>query len=184
MPARLIDGRAAALELRSRIAQEVVRFRAAAGRAPGLATVLVGEDPASAVYVRSKGKATREAGMESASHQLPADVGEARLLAMVAQSNADPGIDGILVQLPLPGHIFLHTEHCQGFDADGFPHDLLDLPLLFEGYAEDSLMLRRVTVDSIEYESQIEDLFSDPAIRFINIRNAEAGCYIARIDPK
>ena len=105
MPARLIDGRAAALELRSRIAQEVVRFRAATGRAPGLATVLVGEDPASAVYVRSKGKATREAGMESASHQLPADVGEAGLLAMVAQLNADPGIDGILVQLPLPGHI-------------------------------------------------------------------------------
>ena len=105
MPARLIDGRAAALELRSRIAQEVVRFRAAAGRAPGLATVLVGEDPASAVYVRSKGNATREAGMESASHQLPADVGEAELLAMVAQLNADPGIDGILVQLPLPGHI-------------------------------------------------------------------------------
>jgi methylenetetrahydrofolate dehydrogenase (NADP+)/methenyltetrahydrofolate cyclohydrolase len=105
MPARLIDGRASALELRSRIAQEVVRFRAAAGRAPGLATVLVGEDPASAVYVRSKGKATREAGMESASHQLPADVGEAELLAMVAQLNADPGIDGILVQLPLPGHI-------------------------------------------------------------------------------
>jgi hypothetical protein len=89
-----------------------------------------------------------------------------------------------LSRLPLPGHIFLHTEHCQGFDADGFPHDLLDLPLLFEGYAEDSLMLRRVTVDSVEYESQIEDLFSDPAIRFINIRNAEAGCYIARIDPK
>ena len=105
MPARLIDGRAAALELRSRIAQEVVRFRAAAGRAPGLATVLVGEDPASAVYVRSKGNATREAGMESASHQLPVDVGEAGLLAMVAQLNADPGIDGILVQLPLPGHI-------------------------------------------------------------------------------
>ena len=105
MPARLIDGRAAALELRSRIAQEVVRFRAAAGRAPGLATVLVGEDPASAVYVRSKGNATREAGLESASHQLPADVGEAGLLAMVAQLNADPGIDGILVQLPLPGHI-------------------------------------------------------------------------------
>ena len=105
MAARLIDGRAAALELRSRIAQEVERFRAETGRAPGLATVLVGEDPASAVYVRSKGKATREAGMESASHQLPADISEAELLALVAQLNADPGIDGILVQLPLPGHI-------------------------------------------------------------------------------
>ena len=105
MAARLIDGRAAAQELRSRIAQEVERFRAATGRAPGLATVLVGEDPASAVYVRSKGKATREAGMESASHQLPADIGEAELLALVDQLNNDPAIDGILVQLPLPGDI-------------------------------------------------------------------------------
>jgi methylenetetrahydrofolate dehydrogenase (NADP+)/methenyltetrahydrofolate cyclohydrolase len=103
--ARLIDGRAAAQQLRSRIAGEVERFRAAADRAPGLATVLVGEDPASAVYVRSKGKATREAGMESVSHQLPADIGEAELLAVVEQLNQDPAIDGILVQLPLPAHI-------------------------------------------------------------------------------
>ena len=103
--ARLIDGRAAALELRSRIAGEVERFRAEIGRAPGLATVLVGEDPASAVYVRSKGKATQEAGMESRSHQLPADISEAELLALVGDLNADPAIDGILVQLPLPGHI-------------------------------------------------------------------------------
>ena len=105
MAARLIDGRAAAQELRSRIAREAERFRAAAGRAPGLATVLVGEDPASAVYVRSKGKATREAGMESVSHNLPADIGEESLLALVEQLNAEPAIDGILVQLPLPPHI-------------------------------------------------------------------------------
>jgi methylenetetrahydrofolate dehydrogenase (NADP+)/methenyltetrahydrofolate cyclohydrolase len=105
MTARLIDGRAKALELRSRIAQEVERFRAAAGRVPGLATVLVGEDPASAVYVRSKGKATREAGMGSASHQIPVAISEAGLLALVEQLNRDPVIDGILVQLPLPGHI-------------------------------------------------------------------------------
>ena len=105
MTARRIDGRAAAQALRSRIASEVTRFRAAAGRAPGLATVLVGEDPASGVYVRSKGKATREAGMESVSHQLPADIGEAELLALVERLNADPGTDGILVQLPLPGQI-------------------------------------------------------------------------------
>ena len=105
MATRLIDGRAAAQQLRSRIAQEVERFRAATGRAPGLATVLVGEDPASAVYVRSKGKATVEAGMESASHQLPADIGEAELLALVEQLNADPATDGILVQFPLPAHI-------------------------------------------------------------------------------
>jgi methylenetetrahydrofolate dehydrogenase (NADP+) / methenyltetrahydrofolate cyclohydrolase len=105
MAARLIDGRAAAQELRFRIAQQVERFRAATGRAPGLATVLVGEDPASAVYVRSKGKATREAGMESASQQLAADVGEAELLALVDRLNRDPAIDGILVQLPLPAQI-------------------------------------------------------------------------------
>ena len=105
MAARLIDGRATAQELRSRIAQEVERFRAAAGRSPGLATVLVGEDPASAVYVRSKGKATREAGMESASHQLAADIGESELLELVEQLNRDPAIDGILVQLPLPAKI-------------------------------------------------------------------------------
>jgi len=105
MAACLIDGRAAALELRARIAEEVERFRAAVGRTPGLATVLVGEDPASAVYVRSKGKATRDAGMESASHNLAADIGEAELLALVEQLNRDPGIDGILVQLPLPDHI-------------------------------------------------------------------------------
>jgi methylenetetrahydrofolate dehydrogenase (NADP+) / methenyltetrahydrofolate cyclohydrolase len=105
MAARLIDGRAAAQELRFRIAQQVERFRAATGRAPGLATVLVGEDPASAVYIRSKGKATREAGMESASQQLAADVGEAELLALVDRLNRDPAIDGILVQLPLPAQI-------------------------------------------------------------------------------
>jgi len=103
--ARLIDGRAAAQQVRSRVGQEVERFRAATGRAPGLATVLVGEDPASAVYVRSKGKATREAGMESVSHNLSADISEAELLALVDQLNRDPAIDGILVQLPLPGHI-------------------------------------------------------------------------------
>ena len=67
--------------------------------------MLVGEDPASGVYVRSKGKATREAGMESVSHNLSAEVSEAELLALVAQLNGDPAIDGILVQLPLPGHI-------------------------------------------------------------------------------
>ena len=105
MAARLIDGRAAAQQVRSLVGQEVERFRAATGRAPGLATVLVGEDPASAVYVRSKGKATREAGMESVSHNLSADISEGELLALVDRLNRDPAMDGILVQLPLPGHI-------------------------------------------------------------------------------
>ena len=105
MTARLIDGRAAAAALRQRVATQVAAFRAATGRPPGLATVLVGEDPASAVYVRSKGKATVEAGMESFSRTLPADTSQAELLALIAGLNADPAVDGILVQLPLPPHI-------------------------------------------------------------------------------
>ena len=105
MTATIIDGKAHALALRTRIATHVAIFRAAAGRAPGLAVVLVGEDPASAVYVRNKGKATRDAGMESFEHRLPADTDSATLLALVARLNADPTVDGILVQLPLPAHI-------------------------------------------------------------------------------
>ncbi len=105
MSATIIDGKAFAAGLRARIADGVTAFRAEAGRAPGLAVVLVGEDPASSVYVRSKGKATREAGMESIEHRLPADVPAEQLLALVGALNADPAIDGILVQLPLPRHI-------------------------------------------------------------------------------
>ena len=105
MSATIIDGKAFAAGLRARIADGVTAFRARAGRAPGLAVVLVGEDPASNVYVRSKGRATREAGMESIEHRLPADVAAEELLALVATLNADPTIDGILVQLPLPKHI-------------------------------------------------------------------------------
>lgn len=105
MSAALIDGKAFAAGLRARIADKVPAFREATGRAPGLAVVLVGEDPASAVYVRSKGKQTREAGMESFEHKLPADTDQASLIALVDQLNADPAVDGILVQLPLPNHL-------------------------------------------------------------------------------
>lgn len=105
MSAALIDGKAFAAGLRARIAERVPAFRQATGRAPGLAVVLVGEDPASAVYVRSKGKMTREAGMESFEHKLPADIDQATLIALVDQLNADPAVDGILVQLPLPAHL-------------------------------------------------------------------------------
>ena len=89
MTARLIDGRAAALELRSRIADAVAPFRAATGRAPGLAVVLVGEHPPSAAYVRSKVKATVEAGMESFEHRLPAETSERELIDLVDRLNAD-----------------------------------------------------------------------------------------------
>lgn len=105
MTATIIDGKAYALALRTRTAAHVAAFRDATGRAPGLAVVLVGEDPASSVYVRSKGKATREAGMESFEHRLPADTDADALLALVRRLNLDPTVDGILVQLPLPKHI-------------------------------------------------------------------------------
>jgi methylenetetrahydrofolate dehydrogenase (NADP+)/methenyltetrahydrofolate cyclohydrolase len=100
-----IDGKAAAQRLRGRIAAAVPAFAAAAGRPPGLAVVLVGEDPASQVYVRAKGRAVEEAGMASFAHRLPAAASQAELVALVERLNADPKVDGILVQLPLPAQI-------------------------------------------------------------------------------
>lgn len=123
MTARLIDGKAAAAALRSEVARQVDAFRAATGRAPGLAVVLVGEDPASAVYVRSKGRATLEAGMASFEHKLPAETTEQDLLSLVDRLNADPAVDGILVQLPLPGQIDsskVITRIDPDKDVDGF----------------------------------------------------------------
>ena len=105
IPAKTIDGKAFAADLRSRLAARVPDFVQATGRAPGLAVVLVGEDPASQVYVRSKHKATVEAGMLSFEHRLPADTSQQALLDLVAALNADDAVDGILVQLPLPGHM-------------------------------------------------------------------------------
>jgi methylenetetrahydrofolate dehydrogenase (NADP+)/methenyltetrahydrofolate cyclohydrolase len=101
MTATLIDGKAFAEGLRARIAGAVAGL-AARGVVPGLAVVLVGEDPASQVYVRNKGRQTEEAGMRSLEHRLPADTRQDDLLALVARLNADPEVDGILVQLPLP----------------------------------------------------------------------------------
>ena len=101
MTAQILDGKAFAAGLRSRIATEVAGL-AARGITPGLAVVLVGEDPASQVYVRSKGRMTREVGMASFEHRLPATTDQATLMALIAQLNADPAVNGILVQLPLP----------------------------------------------------------------------------------
>ena len=103
MSAALIDGKAFAATLRARVGEQARAFEAEAGRKAGLAVVLVGEDPASQVYVRSKGKATLEAGMASFEHKLAADTAQADLIALVETLNADPAVDGILVQLPLPG---------------------------------------------------------------------------------
>jgi len=100
--AKLIDGKAYAATVRGRVADGVKAFEAEMGRVPGLAVVLVGEDPASAVYVRNKAKQTVEVGMRSFEHKLPADTPQADLIALVERLNADPAVDGILVQLPLP----------------------------------------------------------------------------------
>ncbi len=103
--ASIIDGKAFAETLRGRVGEYAATFEQSAGRKAGLAVVLVGEDPASQVYVRSKGKATIAAGMNSFEHKLPADTTQDALLALVRQLNADPAVDGILVQLPLPKHL-------------------------------------------------------------------------------
>lgn len=103
--AAVIDGKAFAEGLRARVAELAAAFEAAVGRKAGLAVVLVGEDPASQVYVRSKGKQTVAAGMASFEHKLPADTSQQALLALVDRLNADPSVDGILVQLPLPKHL-------------------------------------------------------------------------------
>ena len=108
MTARIIDGKAIAADVRSQVASEVVRVGRDHGLTPGLAVVLVGHDPASEVYVRSKQKQTQAAGMASFEHRLPADVAQDDLLALIATLNRDPAVHGILVQLPLPKA--LHTE--------------------------------------------------------------------------
>ena len=102
MSAAVIDGKAFAANLRAKVAGFAASFERRAGRKAGLAVVLVGDDPASRVYVAAKGKATLECGMASFEHRLPGDTLQAALLALVDQLNADPAVDGILVQLPLP----------------------------------------------------------------------------------
>ncbi|MGV6812093.1 MAG: bifunctional methylenetetrahydrofolate dehydrogenase/methenyltetrahydrofolate cyclohydrolase FolD [Brevirhabdus sp.] len=105
MSATIIDGKAFAATVREKVAGHVTRLNEENGITPGLAVVLVGEDPASQVYVRSKGKQTVEVGMASFEHRLDADTSEADLLALIEQLNTDPMVHGILVQLPLPGHL-------------------------------------------------------------------------------
>jgi len=123
MTAKLIDGKAFAAGLRGRVAERAAEFAARTGRTPGLAVVLVGEHPPSAAYVRSKAKATLEAGMQSFEHKLPAEIAQDELIALVDRLNADEGVDGILVQLPLAKHIDeqqVLTRVDPDKDVDGF----------------------------------------------------------------
>ncbi len=105
MTAKIIDGKAFAAKVRAQVATHVALLKADHGLVPGLAVVLVGEDPASQVYVKNKHAQTIEAGMASFEHRLPSDTSEADLLAIVRKLNADPAVNGILVQLPLPSHM-------------------------------------------------------------------------------
>jgi methylenetetrahydrofolate dehydrogenase (NADP+)/methenyltetrahydrofolate cyclohydrolase len=123
MSARIIDGKAIAAALRDKVTAAVRRLTDRHGVVPGLAVVLVGDNPASAVYVRSKAAQTEAAGMRSFRHPLPADTSEADLLALVARLNADPTVHGILVQLPLPAQIDPHAVIAAidpAKDVDGF----------------------------------------------------------------
>lgn len=123
MTATLIDGKAFALSVRAKVAEHVTRLKADHGITPGLAVVLVGQDPASQVYVRSKGVATNEAGMKSVEHKLDANTSEADLLAQIDDLNNDDTIHGILVQLPLPDHLdedLVINSISPAKDVDGF----------------------------------------------------------------
>jgi methylenetetrahydrofolate dehydrogenase (NADP+)/methenyltetrahydrofolate cyclohydrolase len=156
MTARIIDGKARGAALRAEVAREVERLKGL-GVSPGLAVVLVGEDPASAVYVRSKGKACREAGMESFEHRLSVDIDSNELLGLVDRLNADPAVNGILVQLPLPEHIdadVVMQRIDPAKDVDGFhPMNVGALALGREGMVPCTplgcLMLLRETLGSL-----------------------------------
>ncbi len=123
MTAKIIDGKEFAARVRAKVGDHVTRLKNDHGITPGLAVVLVGEDPASQVYVRSKGKMTVEVGMKSVEHKLDVDTPEADLLALIDQLNNDPEIHGILVQLPLPKHLdedLVINSISPAKDVDGF----------------------------------------------------------------
>ncbi|MEQ9240333.1 bifunctional methylenetetrahydrofolate dehydrogenase/methenyltetrahydrofolate cyclohydrolase FolD [Roseovarius indicus] len=123
MTAQIIDGKAFSAKVREKVAAHVAKLKDQHGITPGLAVVLVGEDPASQVYVRSKGKQTVEAGMNSYEHKLDADTSEADLLSLIDQLNNDPDVHGILVQLPLPKHLdedLVINSISPEKDVDGF----------------------------------------------------------------
>jgi len=123
MTATVIDGKAFAAKVRAQVAEGVAALKDADGITPGLAVVLVGEDPASQVYVRSKGKMTKEVGMASFEYKLDVDTSEADLLALIEKLNADPAVHGILVQLPLPDHLdsdLVINSIDPAKDVDGF----------------------------------------------------------------
>jgi len=138
MGARILDGKSVSAEIRGQVKARVDAIRASGGRAPGLAVILLGENPASQVYVRNKRKACAEVGFHSELHELPAVTSQAELLELIDRLNGDPHIDGILVQLPLPEQIdpeivterILPTKDVDGFHPYNLGRLALRMPLL------------------------------------------------------
>ncbi len=135
---QVLDGKAAANAIRARLKQKIAGLVSEAGRPPGLAVILVGDDPASGIYVRNKEKNCREVGIESLGHKLPADTTRQELEELIEKMNDHPGVDGILLQLPLPGH--LDAQRCLELissqkDVDGFhPQNVGKLTLGLPGF--------------------------------------------------
>jgi methylenetetrahydrofolate dehydrogenase (NADP+) / methenyltetrahydrofolate cyclohydrolase len=156
--ARIIDGKAFALNLRTRVAGQVAALKEAHGLEPGLAVVLVGEDPASQVYVRNKGQATLAAGMRSFEHKLPDTVDQDTLVALVKQLNNDPAVNGILVQLPLPPQIdpavviatIDPAKDVDGFHVENAGRLVLGLPGMLPCTPLGCMMLLRDTIGELK----------------------------------
>ncbi len=158
MGARILDGKAIAAHIRDQVKARVDTIRAAGGREPGLAVVLVGENPASQVYVRNKRKACAEVGFYSQLHEIPAAASQAELEALIDRLNADPAIDGILVQLPLPDHMdaeaiterILPTKDVDGFHPYNLGRLALRMPLLRPCTPKGVMTLLARTGESLE----------------------------------
>lgn len=186
MSARIIDGKATAAGIRQEIKQRVAARLSANERAPGLAVILVGADPASQVYVANKRRACEEVGFFSLSHDLPTDTSETALLALIDKLNNDPAIDGILVQLPLPAHINTETviERIHpGKDVDGFhPYNVgrlaLRLPLLRPCTPRGVMTLLKNTGEKLEGKHAVVVGASNIVGRPMALELLMAGCTV------
>lgn len=184
MAARLIDGKALAQSIRERIAKETTELHARTGIRPGLATILVGEDPASALYVKSKQKACDAAGIYVEDHKLPASTTQADLLALIEKMNAEPKIHGILVQLPLPKHIeskvildaVLPTKDADGFHPYNVGRLVEGMPLFTPCTPKGIIMMIESTGVTIEGKRAVvvgrSNIVGKPAALLLLHRNA------------
>ena len=186
MTARLIDGKEIAAELRADVKQHVAQRVASGHRAPGLAMIMVGDNPASQVYVRNKRKACKEVGIQSFSHDLPADTTQKQLLSLIDELNTNQAVDGILVQLPLPAHIdqeiVLERIHPMK-DVDGFhPYNIgrlvLRMPVLRPCTARGVIRLLESTGEPIRGQNAVVVGASNNVGRPMSLELLLAGCTV------